>query len=224
MAGHGLIEQMHQQQLAIEMIELGARTSVIMQSVAISYGRLARIHREKTGTHLPKGALPFAADWFLQWRPNMHASLFYNIHRQFELRTSAAPAERLLKSYRLYLQWQEDAWENALLSLTRAWTMLRFLDGDLLQTTRCTRCEILFIDHANAPRCGYVCGLCQPPARAGSGREAGSAQSRWRPTVQGLATDGMGANEDRQEAATSVEHARRSNRFVQGTQRLNRLC
>ncbi|ANF57659.1 FlhC family transcriptional regulator [Halotalea alkalilenta] len=222
MAGQGLIEQMHQQQLAIEMIELGARTSVIMQSVAISYGRLARIHREKTGAHLPKGALPFAADWFLQWRPNMHASLFYNIHRQFELRTSAAPAERLLKSYRLYLQWQEDAWENALLSLTRAWTMLRFLDGDLLQTTRCTRCEVLFIDHANAPRCGYVCGLCQPPARAGSGREAGPIDSRRRSIDQGVATDWHGVDEDKMEAAKGVEHARYSNPFVPATQRFNR--
>lgn len=169
-----LIQQMYQHSLAMEMIELGARPVVMQHSLDIPYGRLARLYREKTGESLPKGAIPYAEDWFLRWRPNIHSSLFHAIYRKLEAELSLKPAVLLIRSYRFYLDWQQGFrkqgvnHKHPLLSITRAWILLRYLEGQLLQTSSCKKCGQLFIDHANSPQQNYVCGLCMPPSRAGS--------------------------------------------------------
>ena len=48
---------------------------------------------------------------------------------------------------------------------TRAWTMVRFFDAKMLQTSCCKECGGEFISHAFDPTRGYVCGLCHMPAR-----------------------------------------------------------
>ncbi|MET5116428.1 FlhC family transcriptional regulator, partial [Burkholderia pseudomallei] len=53
-----------------------------------------------------------------------------------------------------------------------AWTLVRFVDSGMLQLTPCTRCGGHFVAHAHVPHHGYVCGLCQPPSRAGPPRKA----------------------------------------------------
>jgi flagellar transcriptional activator FlhC len=44
----------------------------------------------------------------------------------------------------------------------------------MLTTIRCTRCNGHFIGHAYELERDYVCGLCEPPARAGKARRAGA--------------------------------------------------
>jgi flagellar transcriptional activator FlhC len=58
------------------------------------------------------------------------------------------------------------------LSLTRAWTMVRFFEAKMLQTATCRECTGHFVAHAFDPTKGYVCGLCHMPARAGKTRKA----------------------------------------------------
>ncbi|WP_435632133.1 FlhC family transcriptional regulator [Carnimonas bestiolae] len=173
-----LIDQTREQTLAIEMIKLGARPSVILQSLNIPYARVARLYREMTGKPLPKGTLPFATDWFLQWRANIHSSVFLNYHRRLESLSMQCSTELLLSSYRHYLNWQEAPPAEALLSMTRAWTLLRFLESHLLQMTRCTRCGRLFVDYANAPQQSFRCGLCAPPSRAGHYKQGKTPHDR----------------------------------------------
>jgi flagellar transcriptional activator FlhC len=62
------------------------------------------------------------------------------------------------------------------LSLTRAWTLVRFFDSGMLQMTTCTRCRGQFVAHAHDPQHGFVCGLCAPPSRAGKTRKAADAR------------------------------------------------
>ncbi|MDB5845360.1 MAG: flhC, partial [Polaromonas sp.] len=54
-----------------------------------------------------------------------------------------------------------------ILDFTRAWTLVRFFDSDMLQLSTCTRCTGLFVAHAHEPHNHYVCVLCRPPSRAG---------------------------------------------------------
>jgi flagellar transcriptional activator FlhC len=61
---------------------------------------------------------------------------------------------------------------DVVLSLTRAWTMVRFFDAKMLQMAACTECGGEFVTHAHDPVRGYVCGLCHMPARAGKTRRA----------------------------------------------------
>jgi flagellar transcriptional activator FlhC len=43
----------------------------------------------------------------------------------------------------------------------------------MLCLTECKRCGGHFVNHAYELTGNYVCGLCEPPARAGKGRREG---------------------------------------------------
>jgi flagellar transcriptional activator FlhC len=79
--------------------------------------------------------------------------------------------QSIVKSYRLYLEHVQLQGEEPVLSLTRAWTLVRFFDSGMLQMTGCVRCGGHFVAHAHDPQQGFVCGLCQPPSRAGKTRK-----------------------------------------------------
>ena len=61
-----------------------------------------------------------------------------------------------------------------LLSITRAWRLVRFVDSGLVAAMQCTRCRGHFINHPFEIQDQFVCGLCDPPARAGKARKAGA--------------------------------------------------
>lgn len=172
MADKSLVAEMLQVQLAIELIELGARLQVLETETDLSRGRLIKLYKEVKGMSPPKGMLPFSADWFITWLPNIHSSLFYNIYRRLteELGCERMPA--FVKAYRLYLEQVELDGVEPTLGLTRAWTLVRFFESDLLQLSRCKSCHGDFVAHAHSPMHDYVCGICQPPSRAGKTRKA----------------------------------------------------
>jgi flagellar transcriptional activator FlhC len=121
--------------------------------------------------------LPFSTDWFITWQPNIHSSLFYNIFRFMSQHGGCENIQSIVKSYRLYLEHTELHGDEPVLSLTRAWTLVRFFDSGMLQLTTCTRCTGHFVAHAYDPRHGFVCGLCQPPSRAGKTRKASAVRA-----------------------------------------------
>ena len=57
--------------------------------------------------------------------------------------------------------------DEPVLALTRAWTLVRFFESDLLEVASCKTCSGHFVVHAHTPSHDYVCGICQPPSRAG---------------------------------------------------------
>ena len=76
--------------------------------------------------------------------------------------------EAVIKAYRLYLeQMPPAAGEEPLLSLTRAWTLIRFFDSKMLTLVECRECHGHFVSHTFELNSGYRCGLCHPPSRAG---------------------------------------------------------
>jgi flagellar transcriptional activator FlhC len=59
-----------------------------------------------------------------------------------------------------------------ILSVTRAWRLVKFVDNGMLTLTKCTCCGGNFVTEPYENR-HFVCGLCQPPARAGKGAASG---------------------------------------------------
>lgn len=172
MTEKSLLNEMQQVQLAIDLIELGARLQVLETETELSRGRLIRLYKEVRGVSPPKGMLPFSTDWFVTWLPNIHSSLFYNIYENLVRSHGCDRMEAFVKAYRLYLE-QVDLveGEEIVLGLTRAWTLVRFFESGMLELVRCTTCSGRFVGHAHAPQRGYVCGICQPPSRAGKTRK-----------------------------------------------------
>ena len=54
------------------------------------------------------------------------------------------------------------------LSITRAWRLVKFIDNGMLTMTKCSKCGGHFVTHPHEIAKHYVCGLCNPPARAGA--------------------------------------------------------
>lgn len=158
--------------LAVDLIELGARLQMLEAETRLSRERLLKLYKEVKGESPPKGMLPFSTDWFMTWQPNIHASLFMAYHRFLAKHTQLQGLELIIKAYRMYLELVKRTGMDTVLSLTRAWTMVRFFDAKLLQLACCKECGGEFVSHAYDPTKAYVCGLCHMPARAGKTRRA----------------------------------------------------
>lgn len=170
MRNKSVVSEGNEIRLAIELINLGARLQVLETETKLSRERLLKLYKEVKGESPSKGMLPFSADWFLSWQPNVHSSLFVDIYHYLTAHTELRGVHALIKSYRLYLEHVHANSLEPILTLTRAWTLVRFL-GSLLQTVPCTRCGGNFITHRLELNRNYVCGLCRPPSRAGKSKK-----------------------------------------------------
>lgn len=167
MVEKSIVQEAKDIHLAMELITLGARLQMLESETQLSRGRLIKLYKELRGSPPPKGMLPFSTDWFMTWEQNIHSSMFYNAY-SFLLKSGyCTGVEAVIRAYRLYLEQCPDLPEvPPLLALTRAWTLVRFVDSGMLQLSRCNCCGGTFITHAHQPLNSFVCSLCQPPSRA----------------------------------------------------------
>src|SRR6201989_2179999 len=99
-----VVSDAEQVQLAAELARLGARLQVLETETQISRERLLRLYKEVRGESPPKGMLPFSTDWFMSWMPNIHASIFVNIHGYLVAHTQARGIQAVIRAYKLYLE------------------------------------------------------------------------------------------------------------------------
>jgi flagellar transcriptional activator FlhC len=159
--------------LAIELINLGARLQLLEAETSLSRERLIKLYKELRGVSPPKGMLPFSTDWFITWQPNIHSSLFVSIYKYLLEHAQISGIEAILKAYKLYLEQVEPTpGEEPVLSLTRAWTLVRFFDSKMLMTTGCKQCGGQFVVHRLDLHNNYSCGFCHMPSRAGKTKKA----------------------------------------------------
>lgn len=162
-----LIEQMHLMQKAKELIELGARMQVLEDVTPMPREKLLRLYKEVRGKAPPRGLLPFSTDWFLEWQPSIHTALYLAQRNDLKRLTGEHPKDLLPLSYRAYLDCVHLCNMPALLSLTRAWSVERFLQARMLKEVSCKKCNGVFLGHFHDPSAHFVCGLCKLPPRAG---------------------------------------------------------
>ena len=169
-----ILTEAKQIERAVSLIQLGARLQVLESETDLSYERLLRLYKEVAGRSPSKGQLPFSTDWFMTWQPNIHASLFLNIHEYLNKVAELEEIETIIKAYQLYLEQVGAQGLEPQLSVTRAWRLVKFVDNGMLTMTKCSKCGGHFVSHPHEIAKHYVCGLCCPPARAGKGNAAGS--------------------------------------------------
>ena len=158
---------------AISLINLGARLQVLEYETSLSYERLLRLYKEVAGKSPSKGQLPFSTDWFLTWQPNIHASLFLNIYEYLSTSSALEEIDTVIKAFRLYNDQMTASQMEPLLSVTRAWRLVKFVDNGMLTLTTCSCCGGHFITEPYENARNFTCGLCAPPARAGKGSSGG---------------------------------------------------
>jgi flagellar transcriptional activator FlhC len=165
-----VVSDAEQVQLAAELARAGARLQVLESETTLSRERLLRLYKEVRGVSPPKGMLPFSTDWFMSWMPNIHASIFINIHRYLVAHTPVRGIRAVLSAYKLYAEHVEIHGLEQVLSFTRAWSLVRFFEAKLLDTASCKSCRGRYVLHTMDLHNDYVCGLCNVPSRAGKTR------------------------------------------------------
>ncbi len=175
MKNKSVVTEAREIQLAADLIRMGARLQLLEAETNLSRERLLKLYKEVKGVSPPKGMLPFSTDWFLTWQPNVHASLFMSFHRFMLENTTLRRLGAVVKAYRLYLEHIELHDLECVLSLTRAWTLVRFFGANMLQTAVCKECGGHFVAHALDLTNDYACGLCHVPARAGKTKRQAAA-------------------------------------------------
>jgi flagellar transcriptional activator FlhC len=162
MATKSVVTEAKQIQLAVELINLGARLQVLEAETSLSRERLLKLYKEVNGYSPPKGMLPYSTDWFVTWMPNIHASIFMDIHKYLTTHGGARGIEAVIKAYKLYLEHCQVNAMEPVLEFTRAWTLMRFCNSDMLRTAV----------HSYDLHRNFVCGLCHVPSRAGKTKKA----------------------------------------------------
>lgn len=155
---------------AIELIKLGARLQVLESEVNLPRERLLRLYKEVTGSSPAGGMLPFSTDWFTSSQPNIHSSLFHNLHSRLAKVAGLSRVEVLIRAYRLYVEQTGAAGCPQTLTITRAWRLLKFFEADMLDSIACKECGGRFVVHKYEPAAEFICGLCQPQPGAGRAR------------------------------------------------------
>lgn len=155
--------------LAIDLIKLGARLQVLESETKLSYERLLKLYKEVTGKSPSKGMLPFSTDWFMSWQPNMHSSLFMNIYENLSKSCAIDEIDAIIKAYELYIEQVKSLGMEPIVSITRAWRLVKFTDAGMVTLSTCKKCTGAFVNHSFEIDDDYVCGLCAPPPRAGKG-------------------------------------------------------
>ena len=176
MATKSVLDDSRQVQRATALIQLGARLQVLESVTDLSYERLLRLYKEVAGQSPSKGQLPFSTDWFLTWQPNIHASLFINLYRYLNKASALDEIDVVMKAYTLYNEQVSQCAVEPLLSVTRAWRLVQFIDNQMLTVTPCARCGGHFVTELYVNPRTHVCGLCAPPARAGKSAGTGGIQ------------------------------------------------
>lgn len=167
MPAKSVLNESHEISRAVALIQLGARLQVLESETHLSYERLLRLYKEVAGQSPSKGQLPFSTDWFLTWQPNINASLFLNIYEYLTKVSELEEIDAIMKAYRLYSEQVSALGMEPILSLTRAWRLVKFVDNNMLSMTCCSKCGGHFVSEPYENSRHYVCGLCVPPARAG---------------------------------------------------------
>ena len=173
MATKSVLNDSKQVERAVSLIQLGARLQVLESETNLSYERLLRLYKEVAGRSPSKGQLPFSTEWFLTWQPNIHASLFQNTYEYLTKVSALEDIDAIMKAYKLYTEQIAACGVEPLLSITRAWRLVKFIDNNMLSMTNCSKCGGHFVSEAYENSRHFECGLCSPPARAGKGATAG---------------------------------------------------
>lgn len=161
LAKENTIAQIGRLSLAIELAKVGARPQLIMSETGYSKDKARKIYFDATGKRPATGQAPYSPDEFVKlWRLNIDASLFANIHASITSTSQVKDIDALIKSYRLYLEHVHLRCTRAELSFTRAWTLLRLLDANLIVLSECIKCRGKFVAHDSV--LDFTCCMCKP--------------------------------------------------------------
>ena len=130
------------------MIQLGARMQMLEAETRLSRERLLKLYKGSARCLATEGHAP-VLDRLVHDLAAERAFVAVHVLYRFMCDTTGLSGlDAITKAYRLYLEHIAADDMEEVLSLTRAWTLVRFFDADLLQLATCSSCGGRFVAHA----------------------------------------------------------------------------
>lgn len=153
---------------AAALVKLGAPLQVVESETRLPRERLLRVYQDTLKKLPAREMAPIPVDWFMTWQANTHASVFLILHDCLSHTSDLDEVDALVCSYQVYREQLKVLDLPAVLSITHAWRLVKFVDAGMLALTPCTRCEGAFVVPTPALHAPFVCVPCQAPSRGAS--------------------------------------------------------
>lgn len=140
------------------LLTLGARPCIAAHAAEVPIGRAVRLYRSLFGRRAPRGMLPCSSEWYFQTRRRrIEASCFAAIHlRLYPLNARLSRARLLIASWSAYARGRD----GPLISVDRAWLLLRLMDAGEILVVRCGSCAARQAVLRGEPLPVIRCALC----------------------------------------------------------------
>jgi flagellar transcriptional activator FlhC len=136
MRNKSVLQEAQDIQKAVDLIRLGARMQMLEAETSLSRERLLKLYKEVRVFRLPRGCFRFPQTGSCPGsRTSMHRCS-WRFYRFVRLHAKQEDLDAIVQAYRLYNEHIESFEMEQVLSLTRAWTLIRFFDAKLLQSAQ----------------------------------------------------------------------------------------
>ena len=175
-----ILTEAKQIERAVTLIHLGARLQVLESETDLSLrapaapvqGSARQVAEQGPAAVLDRLVHDLAAE-----HPR---SLFLNIHEYLNKVAELDEIDTVIKAYQLYLEQTQAQGLEPLLSVTRAWRLVKFVDNGMLTMTKCSKCGGHFVTPPARDRQALRLRPVQPAGacRQGQGRRRDPACSQ----------------------------------------------
>lgn len=169
MAGNGRLARMEMEELAVRMIRMGFRGTIVAQESGLSGVTVRRLRRELVGDERPasSGRLPETSGIVRVRRRLIEAGIFILIYRGISDPAVRRPSiETIMRAFIIYEQVHTSVHEGrrlpgVCLNATDAWVLSRDLHTGWVEVERCRACGISYmsVPDQTLNRCCPFCSL-----------------------------------------------------------------
>ncbi|MDE1989089.1 MAG: hypothetical protein KGI82_01360 [Betaproteobacteria bacterium] len=148
---------------AEQLFRLGARVPIVAEMTHLSSWFLRKLSLEIRGEAPRKGQIPNSDQWYLRRQNHLQASLFCAIYDSVK-RVACDEADEcalLVSAYSELGRALEAAGITLLMSVDRAWWLLKSLQIRNLQRARCRACGARYLQPWGKLERNFLCGDCR---------------------------------------------------------------
>lgn len=163
-----LLAEVARYRQAERLLALGARVPVVLEMTRLSSWFLRKLAREVCGTAPRKGQVPNSELWYLRGRNNLQASMFMALYEQTAALggRTVDPCDLLIAVYERYASVLRSAGIEPVLTVDRAWWLIKSFRIRNLKLVCCEHCGGRFVRHFGDLERGYACDSCRQAAMA----------------------------------------------------------
>jgi len=154
-----LREKHHQYNIAVKIVMLGGRATLIESFLGINKRSASILFKTIAQRSSSGGLLPYDTTWIIKSPINcLHSSYFYSIFNKIEIGAYENTDKKtiFLSAYTIY----KDIFGKDLFPIDRAWHVYLQISCGFYKFVKCNRCDSNFLTITNYPIFYQTCPIC----------------------------------------------------------------